>query len=76
MVFFTPNDSGGGVRCSYWAAVAVLILSVHHVVRSGEFPPDQFVKQVVESWDESELGQHLVDLQGDNGVKYIILLTV
>lgn len=62
----TGKPSQCGVRRTYWAAVAVLVLSVHHVIRSGEFPPNQLVKQVIESWDETELSQHLVDLQGDN----------
>lgn len=62
----TGKPSECGVRRSYWAAVAVLVLSVHHVVRSSEFPPNQLVEQVVESWDETELSQHLVHLQGGN----------
>lgn len=52
------------VKGSYRTTVAVLILAVHHMIGSGVFPPDQLVEQIVEPWDEPELGQHLVDLQG------------
>lgn len=62
--FQLQNHQSVESRRSYRAAVAVLVLSVHHVIRGGELPPNQLVKQVVESWDETELGQHLVDLQG------------
>lgn len=62
------------VRCSYRATVAVLVLAVHHVVRGGVLPPDELVKQVVESWDEPKLGQHLVDLRWQRARKQKTLL--
>lgn len=47
---------------SYRAAVTVLILAVHHMSGSSIFPPYQLVKKVIESWYETELSQHLMDL--------------
>lgn len=54
------------VNCSYWTTVAVLVLPMHHMIWSSVFPPDQLVKQVIESWDETKLSQHLVDLCRDS----------
>ena len=47
---------------AYRAAVTVLVLAMHHVVGGGVLPPDELVKQVVESRNETELSEHLVHL--------------
>ena len=42
---------------------------MHHVVGGGVLPPDELVKQVVESWNETELCKHLVNLMTDIGME-------
>lgn len=51
------------LNVSYWTTVTVFILAVHHMIGCRVFPPDEFVKQVIETRDEAELSQHFVDLQ-------------
>lgn len=43
-------------------AITVFILSMNHVIRGGEFPPDELVEKVIESRNQTKLCQHFMHL--------------
>lgn len=59
----TPREHPAAPRSpAYRATVTVLVVTMEDKGGGWMLPPNQFVKQIIESWDQLELSNHPMDL--------------